>query len=124
MSQDPAVKAGFRFSLTAVEINNNCNHVKNLASHCHVSDSLGGYRTGSTGSELMPKLPPSNFDPKMVSMLRSVLDAAVDQIDVAKRTPATKAKMAERILRAASDGVTDNEVLTAIAIQDGKQPAD
>jgi hypothetical protein len=65
----------------------------------------------------MPKLPPSNFDPKMVSMLRSVLDAAVDQIDVAKRTPATKAKMAERILRAASDGVTDNEVLTAIAIQ-------
>ena len=76
------------------------------------------------GSELMPKLPPSNFDPKMVSMLRSVLDAAVDQIDVAKRTPATKAKMAERILRAASDGVTDNELLTAIAIQDGKQPAD
>ena len=72
----------------------------------------------------MPKSPPSNFDPKMVSMLRSVLDAAVDQIDVAKRTPATKAKMAERILRAASDGVTDNEVLTAIAIQDGKQPAD
>jgi hypothetical protein len=74
------------------------------------------------GSELMPKLPPSNFDPKMVSMLRSVLNAAVDQIDVAKRTPATKAKMA--ILRAASDGVTDNEVLTAIAIQDGMQPAD
>jgi len=57
-------------------------------------------------------------------MLRSVLDAAVGQIELVNRTPATKAKMAERILRAASDGVTDNEVLTAIAIQDGKQPAD
>ena len=27
----------------------------------------------------MPKLPPTNFDPKMVSMMRSALDAAVDQ---------------------------------------------
>jgi hypothetical protein len=72
----------------------------------------------------MPKLSPTNFDPEMVSMMRSVLDAAVDQIDRDNRTPATKAKMAETILRAASDGVTDNEALTAIAIEDGKQPAD
>ncbi|XIA64732.1 hypothetical protein ACFIOY_39125 [Bradyrhizobium sp. TZ2] len=57
-------------------------------------------------------------------MMRSALDAAVDQIDRDNRTPATKAKMAERILRAASDGVTDNEALTAIANEDGKQPAD
>ena len=40
----------------------------------------------------MPKLPPSNFDPKMVSMLRSVLDAAVDQIDVANERPRPKQK--------------------------------
>jgi phenylpyruvate tautomerase PptA (4-oxalocrotonate tautomerase family) len=56
--------------------------------------------------------------------MRSVLDAAVDQIDVVNRTPATKAKMAQRILRAASDGVTDPERLTAVAIEDGRQPAD
>jgi phenylpyruvate tautomerase PptA (4-oxalocrotonate tautomerase family) len=56
--------------------------------------------------------------------MRSVLDAAVDQIDAANRTPATKAKMAERILRAASDGITDPMTLTAIAIEDGMQPAD
>ena len=71
-----------------------------------------------------PKLSPQNFDPELVPMMRSVLDAAVDQIDRGNRTPATKAKMAERILRAASDGVTDKETLTTIAMEDGKQPAD
>jgi hypothetical protein len=72
----------------------------------------------------MPKLYLPNFDQEMVTMMRSVLDAAVGQIDVVNRTPATKAKMAERILKAASDGVTDNEALIAIAVEDGKQPAD
>jgi hypothetical protein len=71
-----------------------------------------------------PKLSPSNFEPELVSTMRSVLDAAVDQIDVINRTPAIKAKMAQRILRAASDGVTDPERLTAVAIEDGRQPAD
>jgi hypothetical protein len=71
-----------------------------------------------------PKIVPSKFEPELVWTMRSVLDAAVDQIDVANRTPATKAKMAERILRAASDGVTDPVQLTAVAVEDGKQPAD
>jgi hypothetical protein len=71
-----------------------------------------------------PKLSPVDFEPELVSTLKSVLDAAVDQIDVANRTPATKAKMAERILRAASDGVRDPVTLTAVAIEDGMQPAD
>ena len=56
--------------------------------------------------------------------MRSVLDSAVDQIDAANRTPATKAKMAERILWAAADGITDPRTLTAMAIEDGMQPAD
>jgi hypothetical protein len=71
-----------------------------------------------------PKLSPSEFEPDFVSTLRSILDAAVDQIDVVNRTPATKAKMAQRILLAASDGVTDPAQLKAVAIEDGKQPAD
>jgi hypothetical protein len=71
-----------------------------------------------------PKIAPSEFEPDFVSTLRSILDAAVDQIDVGNRTPATKAKMAQRILRAASDGVTDPATLTAVAIEDGMQPAD
>ena len=75
-------------------------------------------------SSSSPKLLPSEFKPELVSTMRSVLDAAVDQIDVANRTPATKAKMAQRILRAASDGVTDRAELTAVAIEDGKQPAE
>jgi hypothetical protein len=72
--------------------------------------------------------PPSprivEFEPEFVLTMRSVLDAAVDQIDLGNRTPATKAKMAQRILRAASDGITDPAMLTAVAIEDGKQPAD
>jgi phenylpyruvate tautomerase PptA (4-oxalocrotonate tautomerase family) len=71
-----------------------------------------------------PKLSPSEFEPGLVSTLRSVLDQAVNRIHVANRTPATKAKMAERILRAASDGVRDPVQLTAVAIEDGMQPAD
>jgi hypothetical protein len=71
-----------------------------------------------------PKIVSSEFEPEFVSMLRSVLDSAVDQIDVGNRTPATKAKMAQRILRAASDGVTDPATLTAVAIEDGMQAAD
>jgi hypothetical protein len=71
-----------------------------------------------------PKLSPSEFEPGLVLTLRSVLDEAVNKIHVANRTPATKAKMAERILRAASDGVRDPFQLTAIAVEDGMQPAD
>jgi hypothetical protein len=70
------------------------------------------------------KLSPSQFEPELIWTMRSVLDAAVDQIDAANRTPATKAKMAQRILRAAAEGITDSMTLTAIAIEDGMQPAD
>ena len=71
-----------------------------------------------------PKLSPSEFEPGLILTLRSVLDEAVNQIHVAHRTPATKAKMAERILRAASDGVRDPIQLTAVAVEDGMQPAE
>jgi hypothetical protein len=71
-----------------------------------------------------PKLSPSEFEPGLVLTLRSVLDDAVNKIHVANRTPATKAKMAQRILQAASDGITDPATLTAVAIEDGMQPAD
>ncbi|SHG53288.1 hypothetical protein SAMN05444169_2918 [Bradyrhizobium erythrophlei] len=71
-----------------------------------------------------PKLSPSQFEPELVWTMRSVLDEAVNQIVSENRTPATKAKMAERILRAAAEGVTDPARLTAIAIEDGMQPAD
>jgi len=71
-----------------------------------------------------PKLSPSDFEPELILTMRSILDAAVDRIHVGNRTPATKAKMAQRILLAASDGVTDPEQLKALAIEDGMQPAD
>ncbi len=69
-----------------------------------------------------PKLSPSEFKTELVATMRSVLDVATGQIE--KATPATKAKMAQGILLAASDGITDPEELTAVAMAEGKQPAD
>jgi hypothetical protein len=70
----------------------------------------------------MPKSPPAKFAPELVAIMRSALDAAADHIDEA--TPATKAKMAQRIVRIAAEGVTDAGELFAAAIEEGKQPAE
>jgi hypothetical protein len=56
----------------------------------------------------MHKPPPAKFSPELVILImRSALNTAVDRIDRSHRTPATKAKMAQRIVRTASEGVTD-----------------
>ena len=70
-----------------------------------------------------PKLSPSQFEPELVWTMRSVLDSAVDQIDAANRTPATKAKMAQRIVRSAAEGVTDAQELVAVALEEAREPA-
>ena len=75
-------------------------------------------------SSTSPKLTPSEFRPELVSTMRSVLDSAVERIDIANRRPATKSKMAERILRTVADGVTDPRQLMAVAIEEGSQPAE
>jgi hypothetical protein len=72
----------------------------------------------------MSKPTPPRFPPEIIAIMRSALDAAADQIDGAKVTPATKAKMAQRILSVAAEGVTDAGELFAAAIEEGKQPAD
>ena len=71
----------------------------------------------------MHKLPPSKFSPEMVILMRSAFNKAVDRIDRSHRTPATKAKMAERIVRTASQGVTDLQALTSAAVDEGRVPA-
>jgi hypothetical protein len=53
----------------------------------------------------MTKTPPASFSPKLVAVMKAALDMAVHRIERSHRTPATKAKMAEQILRAASEGV-------------------
>jgi hypothetical protein len=47
----------------------------------------------------------------------------MNRISPLHRTPATKAKMAEQILLAASDNMTDPDLLIAVAIEAGRQPA-
>lgn len=65
-------------------------------------------------TETMPK-----FDPSYIAALREVLDIAVEQIAEQHRTPATKAKMAETIVRSASEGVTDAHDLVSHAVTAG-----
>jgi hypothetical protein len=71
----------------------------------------------------MHKLPPVKFSPEIVILMRSALDNAVDRIDRSHRTPATRAKMAQRIVRTASEGVTDLRALTSAAVDEGREPA-
>jgi hypothetical protein len=47
----------------------------------------------------MTKVSPADFSPELVALMKSALDTAVDQIDHSHRTPATKAKMAQRIVQ-------------------------
>lgn len=75
------------------------------------------------GSQRMTKRPPETFDPEIVATLRKVLDIAVEQIAEANRTPATKAKMAETIVREAAEGVTDAGDLLSSAVRAGEIPA-
>ncbi len=56
-------------------------------------------------------------------LMRAVLDEAVERIDFEHRTPATKAKMAERIVRTASTGVTSPDQLLSAAVDEGREPA-
>jgi len=55
--------------------------------------------------------------------MKSALDAAVDRVDPSYRTPATKAKMAQRVVLTASAGVTDLQALTSAAVDEGCVPA-
>ena len=57
------------------------------------------------------------FDIKFVLTMRSALDAAVEKIDMSYRTPGTKAKMAQRIVKNAAE-------LMIAAIDEAKEPAD
>jgi hypothetical protein len=72
----------------------------------------------------MSKPPSAKFAPELIAIMRSALDAAANHMDDATVTPATKAKMAQRIVRIAAEGVTDAGELFAAAIEEGKQPAD
>lgn len=75
----------------------------------------------------MTKILPTDFTPELVSTMKSVLDDAAAHIDNSSgkpATPATKAKMASRILKIAADGVTDASQLKSVAIEEGLCPAD
>src|ERR1700682_5138487 len=61
-----------------------------VTSSTHYRVRRASPKGGSYADSPSPKIAPSEFEPDFVSTLWSVLDAAVDQIDVGNRTPATK----------------------------------
>jgi hypothetical protein len=63
------------------------------------------------------------FAPDFIVTMRRALDAASDRVPATSRTPATKAKMAQRIVRSAHEGVTDVQQLVSIAVAEGITPA-
>ena len=63
------------------------------------------------------------FAPDFVTTMRWALDAAAHRVPATSRTPATKAKMAQRIVRSAHEGITDPHQLVAAAVAEGMVPA-
>ena len=70
----------------------------------------------------MPQITPA-FAPDLVTTMRRALDVASDRVPVASRTPATKAKMAQRIVRSAHEGIRDAQQPVAAAVAEGMEPA-
>jgi hypothetical protein len=65
------------------------------------------------GSQAMPY-----FDPQLIGLMRSVLEDVMTRVPAEHSTPATKAYLAECILKAAAQGHTSyNELVTAAADQ-------
>jgi hypothetical protein len=73
---------------------------------------------------MMIKVPPASFSPTLVLIMKAALDAAVHRIGRSHRTPATNAKMAQRIVRTASEGVSDLHALMDAAVDEGREPAE
>jgi hypothetical protein len=71
----------------------------------------------------MINVQPADFSPELIALMRSALDAAVDRVAPSHRTPATKAKMAQRIVLTASEGITDPRALICAAVDEGRAPA-
>jgi hypothetical protein len=65
----------------------------------------------------------TTFTSDFLTTMRRALDAATDRVPVLSRTPATKAKMAQRIVLSAHEGITDPQQLVAIAVAEGMEPA-
>jgi hypothetical protein len=75
----------------------------------------------------MTKISPIDFQPALVSTMKSALEAATVHIDNSSgkpATPATKARMASRILKKAAEGITDADKLRFVAIEEGLCPTD
>jgi hypothetical protein len=73
------------------------------------------------------RIAPIDFKPELVRTMKSALNEAVFHIEKSSdkvASPATKARIASRIVKTAAEGVTDPGRLKAVAIEEGLCPAD
>jgi hypothetical protein len=70
----------------------------------------------------MPKIT-TPFAPDFLNTMREALDVASVRVPAKSRNPATKAKMAQRIVQSAHEGIRDAHQLVAVAVAEGSVPA-
>jgi hypothetical protein len=68
----------------------------------------------------MSRIEPASFTPELVSVMKQALERAAWDV---RASPATKAKMAERIVRTVAGGTTGFGPLVAVAVDEGRTPA-
>lgn len=68
----------------------------------------------------MSRIEPANFGPELVALMKQALERAARDVGP---SPATKAKMAERIVLTVAGGSTGYGTLVAAAIDEGRTPA-
>jgi hypothetical protein len=66
---------------------------------------------------------PTGALPSLVTVMRAALDEASVKVAAASRNPATKAKMAQRILSSVAGGVTSPQDMIEAAVDEGREPA-
>ena len=64
---------------------------------------------------------PKEFGADLVTTMSRSLDLAAAQVAERARAPGIKAKMAQRIVQLASEGVTDPQELVAAAIDEARE---
>jgi hypothetical protein len=70
----------------------------------------------------MTKVLTAHFSPELVALMKPALDTAV--VDRSQGTPATKPKMAPRIIKTAAEGITVLHTLMSAAVDVGSGPAE
>ena len=72
-------------------------------------------KSANSPAKAVRKLPMPSYSPELIQIMRAVLDEVMTKIPSEQATPGIKAALAECILKAAANGQTSYDTLTAAA---------